>query len=80
MTDQEMRYQFEIQRQNTLRNYAYSMGNLGTGTAFAPGSYEDDVGGLGSTTITFEDGTTKTFDWKGEISFQTMIESELAIG
>ena len=80
MTEQEKQYQFELQRQNTLRNYAYSMGNLGQGTAMAPGNYEDDVGSLGSTTITFEDGTTETFDWKGEITFQTMIDSGLATG
>ena len=45
MTDQEKYYQYELQRRNSLMNYANSVGNMGSITAPVPGAFDADYDG-----------------------------------
>lgn len=80
MTEQEKIYRYQIQRRNALLNRFRFMGNMNMGAIVGYGSYEDDIKELGYTTITFKDGTTETFNWKGTVDLQTMKDSGLVRG
>ena len=79
MADIEKQYAYDLQRRNTLRNYVLTIGNLGIGAGGAGSGGEDDPE-MGSTTITFVDGSQESFDWKGALTFDTMVQAGIVEG
>ena len=74
MTDIERAQAYEAyMRRRIVGNYLIRIGNLGIGTFAAGTGPEEDVD-MGSTVFIFSDGSTKTFDFKGDISYFTMID------
>lgn len=85
MTDQEKYYQYELQRRNSLMNYANSVGNMGSITAPVPGAFDADYDGAvddlvsKETIIKFSDGGIERYDWTGTVTYQNMVDAGLLL-